>query len=162
MNTGPAADHSRLGLRFLPVGTISGGLNVNSVPDAATIGIDVRTTPEQDHGALLKALQECLGDEVTLEPMVDADGIWTDPAHPWVQEVFDLATPIVGARPAPRATPYYTDGAALSPAYGGPPTVIVGPGELELLHQTDEYCRIDRIEQAVDLYVEIARRWCAL
>jgi succinyl-diaminopimelate desuccinylase len=29
-----------------------------------------------------------------------------------------------------------------------------------MAHQTDEYCRIDRIEQAVDIYIEIARRWC--
>jgi succinyl-diaminopimelate desuccinylase len=40
--------------------------------------------------------------------------------------------------------------------------VILGPGEMELAHQTDEYCRVDRLEQAVELYVEIARRWCGL
>ena len=55
-----------------------------------------------------------------------------------------------------------TDAAALTPAYGGPPTVILGPGEMKLAHQTDEYCRVDRLEQSVELYVEIARRWCGL
>jgi succinyl-diaminopimelate desuccinylase len=157
-----ATPHAVLGSPTLNVGTITGGLNVNSVPDAATIGIDIRTIPDQEHGALVNTLKEWLGDEVTLHPTVDAEGIWTDPTHPWVQEMFDLTTPIVGARPAPRATPFFTDAAALSPAYGGPPTVILGPGEPELLHQTDEYCRIDRIDQAVELYVEIARRWCGL
>jgi acetylornithine deacetylase/succinyl-diaminopimelate desuccinylase-like protein len=29
---------------------------------------------------------------------------------------------------------------------------------MELAHQTDEYCRVDRLEQSVELYVEIARR----
>ena len=157
-----AKPHPVLGSPTLNVGTITGGINVNSVPDAATIGIDIRTIPDQEHGAVLKTLKEWLGDEVTLETMIDADGIWTDPAHPWMQEIFDVTTPIVGPSPAPRSTPYYTDAAALTPAYGGPPTVILGPGELELLHKTDEYCRIDRIDQAVDLYVEIARRWCGL
>ena len=65
-------------------------------------------------------------------------------------------------RPAVRGVPYFTDAAALTPAYGGPPTVILGPGEMELAHQTDEYCRVDRLEQSVELYVEIARRWCGL
>ena len=50
---------------------------------------------------------------------------------------------------------------ALKRAYGAP-TVVVGPGELALAHQTDEYCVIERVEQAVDLYLEIARRWCGM
>jgi succinyl-diaminopimelate desuccinylase len=30
-----------------------------------------------------------------------------------------------------------------------------------MAHQTDEYCRVDRIEQAVEVYTEIIERWCA-
>jgi acetylornithine deacetylase/succinyl-diaminopimelate desuccinylase-like protein len=30
-----------------------------------------------------------------------------------------------------------------------------------MAHQTDEYCVVDRIDQAVDAYVEIAKRWNA-
>jgi len=157
-----AKPHPVLGSPTLNVGTIAGGLNINSVPDGVTIGIDIRTLPDQKHGALVERLTEYLGDDVTLAPIVDIEGVWTDPAHPWMQQVFDLATPIVGTRPAVRGAPYFTDAAALTPAYGDPPTVILGPGEMELAHQTDEYCRVDRLEQAVDLYVEIARRWCGL
>lgn len=156
------APHPVLGAPTLNVGTIAGGLNINSVPDGVTIGIDVRTTPEQEHAALLRRLRAYLGDEITLSPIIDLKGVWTDAADPWVQEVFELATPLVGATPVVRATPYGTDAAMLTPAYGGPPTVILGPGELELAHQTDEYCRVERIEQAVELYGEIARRWCGL
>ncbi len=157
-----AKPHPVLGSPTLNVGTISGGLNNNSVPDGVTIGIDIRTIPEQRHEELVVGLAEYLGGEVTLAPIVDVEGVWTDPAHPWMQEIFDLTTSIVGTRPAVRGAPYFTDAAALTPAYGGPPTVILGPGEMELAHQTDEYCRVDRLDQAVELYVEIARRWCGL
>jgi succinyl-diaminopimelate desuccinylase len=157
-----ARPHPALGSSSLNVGTIVGGLNINSVPDGVTIGIDIRTIPDEKHDALVKGLTEYLGEDVTLAPIVDVEGVWTDPAHPWMQEIFDLATPIVGSRPTVRGAPYFTDASALTPAYGGPPTVILGPGEMELAHQTDEYCRVDRLEQAVDLYVEIARRWCGL
>jgi succinyl-diaminopimelate desuccinylase len=61
-----------------------------------------------------------------------------------------------------RAVPYFTDAAALTPAYGGAPTVILGPGELTLAHQTDEYCEIARLEQAVEVFTELTRRWCSL
>jgi acetylornithine deacetylase/succinyl-diaminopimelate desuccinylase-like protein len=31
-----------------------------------------------------------------------------------------------------------------------------------MAHQTDEYCVIDRIDEAVAAYEEIARRWCGI
>lgn len=152
--------HPVLGMPSINVGTIVGGLNINSVPDRASIGIDIRTIPGQQHAKLIERLTRVLGHDVNLNTRVDVGGIWTDPADPWLQEVFELATPIVGGRPEARGAPYFTDASALTPAYGNPPTVILGPGELELAHKTDEYCQVDRLEQAVELYEQIARRWC--
>jgi succinyl-diaminopimelate desuccinylase len=154
--------HPVLGSPTLNVGTIAGGLNINSVPDAATIGVDVRTIPGQDHDALRARLAAHLGDDVTLQPLNGAPGVWTEPGDPWVQEVFDVVAPILGRRPGVQAAPYVTDAAALTPAYGGAPTVILGPGELGLAHQTDEWCSIARLEQSVEIYGELARRWCGL
>lgn len=154
--------HPVLGRPTLNVGTIAGGLNINSVPDAATIGVDIRTVPAQRHAALTRTLAEHLGPDVLLEPVVDVEGVWTEPTHPWVREVFEVAAPVLGSPPEVRAAPYFTDASALTPAYGGVPTVILGPGELTLAHQTDEYCLVERVEQAVELYVEIVRRWCRL
>jgi succinyl-diaminopimelate desuccinylase len=156
------APHPVLGPPTLNVGTIRGGLNVNSVPDAAVIEIDIRTIPEVEHRRLTAELGRYLGDEVSVVPISDAGGVWTEPTDPWIQEVFALTVPLVGERPVPRAAPYFTDAATLTPAYGGVPTVILGPGELTLAHQTDEYCRVDRIEQATALFEELARRWCRL
>src|SRR5262245_22524618 len=95
-----APPHPVLGSPTLNVGTIAGGLNINSVPDATTVGIDIRTIPDEKHSALMKRLTEYLGSDVALEPIVDVEALWTDPGHPWIQEVFELATPIVGTRPA--------------------------------------------------------------
>lgn len=154
--------HPVLGAPTINVGTIDGGLNINSVPDQASIGIDIRTIPGQSHAALFERLTRFLGADVNLTRRVDVGGIWTDPSDPWVQEVFELATPVVGARPEARGAPYFTDASELTPAYGNPPTVILGPGELELAHKTDEYCRVTTLEQAAELYEQIARRWCRL
>jgi succinyl-diaminopimelate desuccinylase len=156
------APHPVLGPPTLNVGTFHGGLNVNSVPDAATIGIDIRTVPGQKHGALVERLGAHLGAEVALAPVVDRESVWTDPGNPWVQQVFEIVTPLLGARPQPRAIAPFTDAAVLTPALGSPPTVILGPGELGLAHQTDEYCLTERITQAVEVYTEITRRWCRL
>ncbi len=153
------APDALLGAPTLNVGTISGGLNINSVPDRAEIGVDIRTTPAQEHSAVRQRLQKALGGDVELEAIVDVPGIRTSMDEPWMQEVFEVAAAILGSRPGVKAAPYFTDASVLTPAYGGIPTVVLGPGELEMAHQTDEYCRLDRIGEAVEVYREIARRW---
>lgn len=154
--------HPVLGSPTLNVGTIHGGLNVNSVPDAAVIGVDIRTIPGLGHAALRERLQDHLGEEVTLGVVGDIEGVWTDPDHPWIREVYEIVAPIAGEPPRAAAAPYLTDASALTPAFGGAPTVILGPGELALAHQTDEYCLVERLEQSVEVFTEIARRWCRL
>lgn len=154
--------HPLMGQATLNVGTISGGLNINSVPDAAIIGIDIRTIPGLRHAQLKDVLARELGDEVELETLLDLESVYTDPQHPWIQEVFEIMQPFLGARPQPRAATYFTDAAALNIAYDTPPTVILGPGEAQMAHQTNEYCVIERIGESVAAYEEIARRWCGL
>ena len=155
------ARHAVLGKPTLNVGTVHGGLNINSVPDMAEIGIDIRTTPDQDHVAIRSHLTGYLGESVVLGPIVDVGGVLTDPTNEWMQEVFDVMSGILGSRPEPRTATYFTDASVLTPAYGGAPTVILGPGEATLAHQTDEYCFTAKIEEAVEAYMEIARRWNA-
>ena len=48
--------HPLMGQATLNVGTIQGGLNINSVPDQAVIGVDIRTVPTLNHHELLAAL----------------------------------------------------------------------------------------------------------
>jgi succinyl-diaminopimelate desuccinylase len=152
--------HPLMGQATLNVGTFHGGLNINSVPDQAAVGIDIRTVPTVDHRELLAALTAQLGPEVELQTLIDLESVYTDPDEPWMQSVFEVMTPILGARPAARAATYFTDAAALTLAYRNPPTVILGPGEPHMAHQTDEYCVVDRIAQSVGAYEEIIRRWC--
>jgi succinyl-diaminopimelate desuccinylase len=156
------AEDPLLGLPTLNVGTIRGGLNVNSVPDQAEIGIDIRTVPGQDHRAIREALAAALGSGVEIRSVIDVPGMRTPSEDPWVQEVFELMTSILGRRPEPQAASYFTDASALTPAYGGVPTLVLGPGEPSQAHQTDEFCALERIEQAVEAYSCIARRWCKL
>jgi succinyl-diaminopimelate desuccinylase len=152
--------HPLMGQATLNVGTIHGGLNINSVPDEAVMALDIRTVPTVNHARLREELQSLLGSEVELETILDLEAVYTEPGHAWMQEVFDVMQPYLGGRPEPRVATYFTDAAALNVAYGSPPTVILGPGEAQMAHQTDEYCEIERIREAVAAYEEITRRWC--
>ncbi len=157
-----ADEHALLGLPTVSVGTFSGGININSVPDHATAGIDVRTVPRMSGDAVLAALRERLGDEVELEPRVVLDPIDTNPDDEWVRSVFEVMAPLIGETPEPRGLAYFTDAAALSPAYGRPPTIICGPGDAEQAHRTDESCSVEALEASAEGLFEIGRRWCGL
>ena len=150
-----------LGKPTLNVGTVQGGLNVNSVHDGAEFGIDIRTVPDQDHGKIHNDLSGYLGEEVALSAFVNVGGVLTDPQNEWMQDIFDIMRKILDEPVTPNTAPYFTDASALTPAFSGAPTVILGPGETAKAHQTDEYCRINRIEQAVAAYIEITQHWTA-
>jgi len=157
-----AAPHPVLGRPTLNVGYLHGGLNVNSVPDAAVIGVDIRTIPSVKHAALRDHLASYLGPDVTLSAVADTEAVWTNPDDPWVRQVREVAERVAGGPRDIRAAPYFTDASALTPAMGDAPTVIIGPGETGLMHQTDEYCLVERLVQSVEIYAELIRRWCQL
>ena len=107
---------------------------------------------------LRRRLEQHLGAEVELTPIVDLEGVRTAADDPFVRSAADAVAEVTGERPAPGTATYFTDASVLTPAYGGIPTVVLGPGEMALCHQTDEYCRVARVEQAAEIYARIAAR----
>ena len=152
--------HDLLGAPTLNIGNITGGQNINSVPDLTSMGIDIRFLPDQTAEDIQARLQTALGNQVEIEWMEQARSIETSPNNPWVQDVYRLMAPYMNEAIEPRAMTAFTDASALTPAYGHPPTIILGPGEMAQAHQTDEYCFMTRIEEATEAYVDIANQWC--
>ena len=157
----PVDSHAVMGKPTLNVGTIAGGLNTNSVPDRARITVDTRTVPGIEHGHLCKSLETLLAPRgAHVRKTVDVPALYTEPQQAWVQEVFEMCTPYTGKRPEPRTITFSTDGTDLKRGFGGTiPAVILGPGEPSLAHQTDEWCSINRMEQSVELFVTVMKRW---
>jgi succinyl-diaminopimelate desuccinylase len=152
-------EHPVMGLPTLNVGTFEGGSGVNLVPDLARIGVDIRTVPGVDHGALMLKLKALLP-EAKIEVFADSQPVWTEPQEEWVQRVFAICQPILKEKPVARTAPYMTDAANLRKVYAGAPTVVLGPGEAAMAHQTDEYCNMERIRQSVAIYEAIIEDWC--
>jgi succinyl-diaminopimelate desuccinylase len=151
--------HPVLGSPSLNVGRLEGGLNLNSVPDRAVLGIDVRTVPGQSSDGLLAELAR-LYPEAEAELLADCPPLWSDPGVAWLEQVAERAAAMTGGRTELAPVPVATDAGYLTPAYGDPPTVILGPGATEQAHKTDEWCSATLIEQATELYDELATAWC--
>ena len=156
------ARHPVMGAPTLNVGFVHGGLNVNSVPDRAEVGVDIRSIPGMRHDLLKAQLSAFLGDEVEIQSIVDVESVWTDPSDPWLSRVFEIYRRTTGGEPAVETATYFTDASALTPALGGVPTVILGPGPAHMAHQTDEYCELAKIDEAVLIYRQLIADWCGI
>jgi succinyl-diaminopimelate desuccinylase len=153
-------DDGRLGPPSVNVGVFRGGLNFNSVPDSAEFTVDVRTNSLMPHEQLMRELEAVAG-EARLSPMVDMPAVATAADDEFACAVSDAAARVLGyeaGRPGP-AMPFFTDGSVLGPAQAAP-VVILGPGDTELAHQTDESCSVEAIEDATAIYRELIEAWC--
>ena len=109
---------------------------------------------------LLAELAELFEHEAHISVVTSFPGFATDIAAPSAAPLLALLHERTGEHAAPAGAPYFTDASALVPAFNDVATVIIGPGESEQCHKTNEYCLIDRIEEAEAIYRDLILRMC--
>ena len=144
-----------LGNATINVGKIEGGVNYNLVPDHAALYVDIRSIPELPHKKILAAVKKITGKDVAFDIADDNCGFVSDPSGPWIKRVFGIYQKYSSEKPVPRGLKYFTDAVSLRQAFGNPPTIIMGPGEIAQAHKTDEFCYVSKIREAAELYLEI-------
>ena len=157
-----ADEHALLGLPTVSLGTFSGGININSVPDYATAGIDVRTVPGMDGRLRARGVA---GTARRRGRAGAARGARPDRHRPG-RRVGALGVRGDGAADrrdarAARARLLHRRRRA-RPRLRPPPTIICGPGDAEQAHRTDESCSVEALEASAEGLFEIGRRWCGL
>ncbi|MEW5859772.1 MAG: M20/M25/M40 family metallo-hydrolase [Cyanobacteriota bacterium] len=124
--------------------------------------MDIRTVPGQEHGDIQNKLQQVSGSDVEISVINEAANVASDVNHSWIQQVFSITRSITGEEPIAKGATFFSDASVLTPAYGYPPTIIIGPGEPSMAHKTDEYCYISKLEQSVEIYTSILKQWCGV
>lgn len=144
----PAA-HPFLGNVTTNVGTISGGQQTNLVPDRAAMTVDVRTVPGQGTEDVIELLEQLSGGRVT--EILSVPSVWTDTATELSAFITHTVSRVTEIVPRDEGVSYFTDGAVLANAVS-PTVYIVGPGNIEQPHTSDEWCASERIEEAAAIY----------
>jgi len=155
----PYEEHPLLGGFTRSINTIAGGVKTNVVPDQCTVTIDQRTVPGQDHGAILRQVEELIADlgrrlpdfRASVEVINDRIPVASSPEEPVIQRFYDMVAEVVGARPVPKGVNYYTDGVVFAPALKAP-MIICGPGEAKLAHQPNEYVEVAKLVEATKIF----------
>lgn len=153
--------HRVMGDSTLVTSRFFSGDNYNSVPDLAEVGIDIRSTVNWSHDAILHSIKKLLAPlEPEIEVIFDLPPLWTDPNTDIVKEIFSCCDFVRRQQHSPRIVTFYTDGGILGPGLGEVPVVVLGPGESGMAHQVDEYVRVEDLREAVDIYLKILSRLC--
>ncbi len=153
--------HPRCGGVTLSVGTISGGISVNTVPEQCTIEIDRRLLPGESNAEAYDHVVQF----VRKSPGIDFDVIH-DPPFMWGATLSDAhnQTLAENLRRSAEAVhpqcqlvgvPFGTDAAAISGS--GVPCVVFGPGSIDQAHTADEWLEIDQLERASEALYQFAR-----
>ena len=150
--------HPSLGGFTQNVGTISGGVKTNVVPDECEATFDLRTLPGQEQAAILKYIEELVGDlkqrvpgfRASVEVVNRFSAVTTAPDEPVVTRFCDVVAEVTGTRPLPGGAKYATDAATLIPVLGSP-MIICGPGSADLAHQPNEYVDTDKMVEAAEI-----------
>ncbi len=155
--------HPLCGRPTLSVGTIAGGLSVNTVPDRATIEIDRRLLPGEDpaeaHRQVIDYLARAIADGDELAhihhdpPFMQNPGL-SEAANAGLAERMAAAVRSVGRRGNIIGVSFGTDATAISAA--GIPTVVFGPGSIEQAHTADEWISLAEVEEAAEILFRFA------
>jgi succinyl-diaminopimelate desuccinylase len=136
---------------------------LNVIHADALVGLDIRTIPGQDHDAIRKdlaaaadvAAAAAAGCSAELEIVEERPWTETDPAAPIAVAVAEACRRVQGRPPRLAGVPGATDGTFLH-AWARVPIVTIGPGDVTIPHQVDEFVRVAEIAEACRIYAAAA------
>jgi len=151
-----ANSHPLCGPATLSVGTIHGGVSVNTVPDRCTIEIDRRLPPGEDAMDARKAAIDYLTSVLGTDFPVDHDPSYlsgpalSDMENESVAEQLAATVRSMVGSCRRLGVPYGTHAALYTAA--GVPSVVFGPGCIEQAHTHDEWVSVDQVRAATEIY----------
>lgn len=154
------------GRASLVISTIAGGVALNVIPAGCVISIDRRVLPTETEAdatreivaVVNRALPAGSGASAEVRKVRFVPPSSTDPAAEIVAAA-ERATSVALGRPI-RAEGFT---ATCDMTYlvndGGIPSIILGPGSLDVAHQANEHIPIDQMALAVRVYLETIETW---
>jgi acetylornithine deacetylase len=153
--------HPLCGQATLSVGTIHGGLSVNTVADRSTIEIDRRVLPGEEASQVYEQIKRYVAEQVGTRAKIEHDPLYMAGAplaethNAAIADRLSSVAERVTGRGRKIGVAYGTDAAKY--ALAGVPSVVFGPGSIAQAHTADEWVPIDELRQGVDVLVQFGR-----
>ncbi len=154
--------HRLCGATTLSVGTIRGGLSVNTVPDVCTIEIDRRLLPGEKamdaYQQVIEFVRKYPGIDFEVEhetPYLKGEALGDDHNGALADRLSKVVSELFG-RGEKVGVPYGTNASKI--ASTGIPSVVFGPGSIDQAHTADEWLSIDELSKASESLYQFIRR----
>lgn len=152
------------GKTTINLGRISGGWQVNVVPDSCEVEVDVRLAQAGDRELVLKMAHNlgrdvaaCQGARFELAITNDRLPIEVTADVPYMKELLKAVAEVTSAQPRVGLAPYSTDAVEIVPRLGVP-LAIYGPGSIAQAHRPDEFLELGSLFQVYESLVGFLRR----
>ena len=161
----PHKTHPILGGSTRSLNTISGGVKTNVVPDHCAVTIDLRTVPGQEHSAILRRMENIIGNLGKVDPEFKAKvkvindhlAVETSPSEPVLQRFLTIVTEMNGQKTRFKGANYFSDAVGFLPVLKVP-FILFGPGEPGQAHQPNEQVEVSKLVEAARIYSVTAAR----
>jgi len=159
--------HPLLGDFSLTPTVMAGGSveQLNVIPATATLALDVRTVPGNDHGEVISVISTLAhtlaaerGLRAELTVLDDRPPVDTSAGSPIVRAMLAGHLAATGSPAVIGGVPGTTDGTILS-RDAGLDTVVYGPGGKWIAHQVDEFVAVRDILDCTRAYIAAARHF---
>ncbi len=161
-----------LGNGSINIGKIKGGDDPNIVPDECTVEIDRRWLPSETLESIHKEIEELaikaadvIGAKVEIRAMRELTSSMINAPYSisetddFVKTVCDISEGITKSDKTPKAFPGWSD-AGLIGIHTPAKCIIMGPGDIVQAHANDEFCSVEQIMQASEIYYELILKMC--
>ncbi|HAI14751.1 MAG TPA: hypothetical protein DCM28_23800 [Phycisphaerales bacterium] len=151
------ATHEMTGKAQASINLITGGSQINIIPDSCEIQMDRRIVPGEEPRAVYGQISTLLEENLPgLDWQMDSSFL-TPPLPPaldktllhTVQKVLD----VIGLDSKPLGAAYATDAGDLGS--NGIPTLVLGPGDIAQAHTKDEWISLEQLQLGVSVYQKI-------
>ncbi|AMB99112.1 hypothetical protein AWM75_03440 [Aerococcus urinaehominis] len=155
----------QLGPSSMQINVLSGGKQINVVPDFAEAIIDMRTVPSQDHDVMLKIFTD-LADQIMaaddqanikVKRLLDLYPLATPADHIFVQAFKEVVDQVRNQDSELTAMDGSTDCAEFMKVLDKTAVVIFGPGDSA--HQTDEFISLTDYYQCIEIFEQVYLNW---
>ncbi|MEG2439192.1 MAG: M20 family metallopeptidase [Lachnospiraceae bacterium] len=149
-----------LGQTTISITNLKGGVSNNVIPDSSEMTLDIRTLTNINHQLVIQYASELVELMENEEPGLHIDvsvlnnrpAVSTEENHPFVHRVEKIYKDL-GINSSKKGLFFYTDASQLIPK-NNKPFLIIGPGNDEMAHQTDECVSIDSIVRMSQFYLK--------
>lgn len=157
--------HPLTGAPRLNIGVISGGVQINFVPDHCVIEVDRRVIPGEDPLGTVQPFRDLLARLASEDPTLDVqledpfllDTSMETPEDSDIIRVASAASEATIGSSTVDGVPYGTDASKFTAI--GIPSIVLGPGSIDQAHAAVEWVECQQVLDVTDIYTEIMRRF---